>query len=276
MGALAQESHLTLAEGEGSNVSSSYNDWELAAWDSAGGDIKKIYAYDTNSFTPEKIVSFELNKNSRIIVKKYFPNAQAYLTSEEDKGNILNASEIQRLTSIPINKEPEKNLPGGIFELSLPPTTEFRADTIPFLLFGGETQPTQIRVTAAPAERKIINLQLRKQRYPLPFVLTLADFEMEQHPGTEIARSYKSHVTIEHDGIKREVLISMNHPLRYKNYTLYQASYMIDPSGREFSTLAVVKNPARLLPYISSLVTFLGLVTHFLILKIVNRNHVSA
>ena len=63
---------------------------------------------------------------------------------------------------------------------------------------------------------------------------------------------------------ERELIIFMNNPLRYKNYTFYQASYSVDARGRELSTLAVVKNSGRLLPYISCLVTFTGLVVHFL------------
>ena len=57
----------------------------------------------------------------------------------------------------------------------------------------------------------------------------------------------------------------MNEPLRFKDYTFYQASYQIDAMGREASTLAVVKNGGRLLPYIATFVTFFGLAYHFLI-----------
>jgi hypothetical protein len=49
-------------------------------------------------------------------------------------------------------------------------------------------------------------------------------------------------------------------------YTFYQASYSIDPFGQERSTLAVVKNAGRLLPYISCLMAVSGLITHFLVM----------
>ena len=87
---------------------------------------------------------------------------------------------------------------------------------------------------------------------------------MELHPNTQIARSYQSLVEVQNNEVAREVLIVMNKPLRYRDFTFYQASYAIDGLGRELSTLAVVKNSGRMLPYIASLLTFAGLALHFL------------
>ena len=127
------------------------------------------------------------------------------------------------------------------------------------LLFGGEIKPTKITY-----QGKEYFLQLRRKRMLLPFVLKLKDFKMEVHPNTQIARSYESLVEIQNNDVTREVLISMNKPLRYKNFTYYQASYTIDELGRELSTLAVVRNSGRILPYVASLLTFGGLALHFL------------
>ena len=113
---------------------------------------------------------------------------------------------------------------------------------------------------------------LRHKRYPLPLTVKLIDFMKEVHPGTDVARSYKSKVEIESNGLNRETVIFMNNPLRYKNYTFYQASYSIDAQGRESSTLAVVRNSGRVLPYIASLTTFAGLVIHFLTMAFGARN----
>ena len=63
----------------------------------------------------------------------------------------------------------------------------------------------------------------------------------------------------------------MNNPLRYKDYTVYQASYDSDTMGRQYSTLAVVKNYARVLPYIACLAVFLGLALHFLIQAFISK-----
>ena len=65
-------------------------------------------------------------------------------------------------------------------------------------------------------------------------------------------------------GYRRDVRIYMNNPLRYKDYTFYQASYDVDAAGRQYSTLAVVKNFGQLLPYVACFVVFFGLAFHFI------------
>ena len=68
---------------------------------------------------------------------------------------------------------------------------------------------------------------------------------------------------IESGGLRREALISMNRPLRFRGYTFYQSAYGEDDQHGASSTFAVVKNAGRWLPYISSALIFLGLVLHF-------------
>jgi hypothetical protein len=92
------------------------------------------------------------------------------------------------------------------------------------------------------------------------------------YPNSNIPKSYESHVTIKAEGaVDRDVVISMNKPLRFKNYTFFQSSYYIAPDGSEHTVLAVVKNAGRLLPYYSSITIFLGLVIHFLMMLLRRR-----
>ncbi len=111
----------------------------------------------------------------------------------------------------------------------------------------------------------LTDVRLTNKSFPLPIAIKLIDFMLENHPGTDTARSYKSIVEIQHDAVKRKVIISMNNPLRFKDYTFYQSSYHIDSKGHEFSTFTVVKNPWRFLPYIAAFVTSLGLALHFIL-----------
>ena len=62
----------------------------------------------------------------------------------------------------------------------------------------------------------------------------------------------------------RKILIKMNEPLRYKNYTFYQSSFIEEESG-ETSVFAVVENYGRLFPYISSIIMCFGLLLHLII-----------
>ncbi len=239
-----EESQLTLKEGEASNVSSAYRDWELSIWKKDGGE-KIITAYDAKNFKPGRILDFN-EYNFEVIVKNYYPNARP------------------DLQPIEANKEPEKNMPGGEFLVKIKNQKE-----LPLHLFGGDEMATSLQIG-----QETYQCLLRHKRTTLPLTIKLIDFMKENHPNTDIARSYKSKVEIESNGLNRETIIFMNNPLRYKNYTFYQASYSVDAQGRESSTLAVVKNSGRLLPYIASLTTFVGLVVHFLSMAFGSRNKI--
>lgn len=97
----------------------------------------------------------------------------------------------------------------------------------------------------------------------LAYTLTLKKFTHESYPGTDIPRSFSSLVELDDPahGERREALISMNRPLRYRGLTFYQASFM---PGDQVSVLQVVRNPGWELPYLSCALVALGLVFHFL------------
>ena len=247
-----KETQLTLMEGSGANTSWAYHDWELSVW-TQDGEKRQVVGIDTKKFAPGGILT--LNEfGLTVLVKDFYSNSHAYKTQDEMTNQVKNDSGIQAIKEAPRQIEPEKNFPGGIFKVK-----QQKTDFGDVLLFGGESTPTQIE-----AGSKKYFFQLRRKRLPLPFVLKLKDFKMELHPNTQIARSYQSLVEIQNNDVSREVLISMNKPLRYKDFTFYQASYAIDGLGRELSTLAVVKNSMRILPYIASLLTFAGMALHFI------------
>jgi hypothetical protein len=127
-----------------------------------------------------------------------------------------------------------------------------------------EGESTNISMTDRPVLKSL----------PLPFTIRLDHFKAEFHQGTEVAKSFESWVTITTGSLQRQVRIYMNNPLRYKDYTVYQASYDVDPSGKEHSTLAVVKNFAKPLPYIACFMVFGGLALHFLIQAFIAKRRV--
>jgi len=258
----AQESHVTLMEGEGSNISTAYHNWELSVW-TQSGNTRKVVAFDSDRFKAGEILKFD-EDDFDVIVETYYPNSEAYtMRGGNPNTTFLNASEISSIKEAKKEKEPEKNFPGGIFHVK-----KGQQELAMLILYGGETDPTILK-----NGNESYYFMLRRKRFELPFVLQLADFRMDVHPGTEVARSYESEVEIETPDSSRRTVIFMNNPLRHKDYTFYQASYSIDPFGREASTLAVVKNIGRILPYISTIVTVLGLVTHFamMFLQLLNR-----
>lgn len=106
------------------------------------------------------------------------------------------------------------------------------------------------------------SIQLRPARYYKPYSLTLLDFTHETYPGTQIPKNFSSKVNLVDPEVKdnRQVLIYMNHPLRYRGDTYYQSGFEPDNSG---TVLQVVRNPGYQAPYVACLVVSLGLIYQF-------------
>jgi hypothetical protein len=105
-------------------------------------------------------------------------------------------------------------------------------------------------------------MEMRPARYYKPYSVTLQKFTHEKYAGTEIPKNFASRVTLidpERD-VNRDVLIYMNHPLRYRGETFYQAGFQQDDSA---SILQVVHNPSFIAPYIACVIVAAGLLVQF-------------
>jgi hypothetical protein len=105
-------------------------------------------------------------------------------------------------------------------------------------------------------------LVMRQRRFYKQFALTLLDFAHDRYAGTDIPKNFSSRVRLidSERNENREVLISMNDPLRYRGFTFYQSGF---DNNDKTTILQVVKNPAMLLPYIACGLVALGLVVQF-------------
>jgi hypothetical protein len=111
---------------------------------------------------------------------------------------------------------------------------------------------------------KAYDLSFRFARYYKPYALKLLEFRHDKYVGTNKPRNFSSKVRVtdeEQPGFEREVVISMNNPLRYRGETFYQADW--NKATEKGTVLQVVKNPGWLIPYVSCVVVTLGLVVHF-------------
>jgi ResB-like family len=106
------------------------------------------------------------------------------------------------------------------------------------------------------------DLEMRPRRFYVPFSIKLLKFHHDVYPGTDMPRNFSSRILLERPdtGEKRQVLIYMNHPLRYAGQTYFQASY--DPDNRG-SILQVVHNPSWLTPYLACVIVGIGLIIQF-------------
>jgi hypothetical protein len=260
----SEESSLMLREGEGSDMSSSRHLWELAVWEAKAGD-RDIYAIDTAGFRSGETIHFH-NLNLELKIKEYYPNCNAYTANISSSGSdshpVLNSSGIQLLKETPPSGELAENIAGGVFIVN--PESRINQS---LLLYGQDNAPTRVTV-----DGRNFFFSIKRKTIPLPLYINLQDFAVKYYPNSTIPKSYESRVSIRAEqGLEREVVISMNKPLRFKNYAFFQSSYHIAPDGTEYTILAVVKNAGRLLPYYSSITIFLGMLIHFLLMLFKRR-----
>ena len=109
-----------------------------------------------------------------------------------------------------------------------------------------------------------IRFELGKKLITLPYELVLDQFKMDTDPGTNNPASYESYVTLfkGNQGSEKHH-IYMNHPLKFNNFTFYQASYFQTQQGPFGSVLSVNYDPGRPWKYLGSLLLVLGSIWHY-------------
>lgn len=119
-------------------------------------------------------------------------------------------------------------------------------------------------------------LDLRRVVWDLPFTVRLDKFQKSDHPGTMMARDFRSWVTVfdggaarDDGGTGRQVQIYMNHPLRSQEHVFFQTNWGPQPGSTMkgppwWSVFEVAKNPSDAWPKYASYVILLGLLWHFI------------
>ena len=108
-------------------------------------------------------------------------------------------------------------------------------------------------------------MSYQNRRIPVGFDLKLDKFDIQRYQGTTKAKEYASQVTVVKNDQNISGLISMNEPMKYQGYTIYQASFQEDPNTREpiASVFSINQDPGRATKYIGSLILSLGIVWLF-------------
>jgi hypothetical protein len=99
----------------------------------------------------------------------------------------------------------------------------------------------------------------------LPFSIRLNKFKLGFDPGTDKPASYASEIYCidPHNGTEEPSTISMNQPLHYRGYTVYQASYQAQPDGKYISVFSVGKDPGIWLKYGGAIILVSGIIFMF-------------
>jgi hypothetical protein len=110
-------------------------------------------------------------------------------------------------------------------------------------------------------------LDLRRVHYDLPYKVRLDEFRKKDHPGTTMARDFRSFVTVFEGDTTRTAQIYMNTPLRKDGFVFYQASYgqagTKDGEPIWYTVLEVANNPSDKWPEYACWVIAIGLLVHF-------------
>lgn len=245
----SQDGRVTLREGESAGWFESDFRWELVVREllSDGTAREHVVPFDSIGHAgPDAQVEVAVD-GAPLVVEVLEAHANC-------RPGLGSGAEAVRLVSAPRDPDAPRNIPGARFAL----TAGDGARQIAGIVWGAQSAPFAAEVGARRLE-----IDLRRERHPLPFTLTLADFRKEEHPRSGMPRSFESDVVV---GGDRKVTISMNEPLRADGLVVYQASWGPQgaaPGAELFSTFAVVRNPADSLPLVACVVIAVGLLHHF-------------
>lgn len=102
------------------------------------------------------------------------------------------------------------------------------------------------------------------RRLNLGFDLHLKKFEVQHYQGTMRAMEYSSQVEAISGDQNVQSTISMNEPLKFKGYTIYQASFQEDESGQPTaSVFSINQDPGRWVKYFGSIILSFGIIWLF-------------
>jgi hypothetical protein len=253
-----QESLLRLDEGQTKAYSESSLQTELAVIDTTDPKFDDVVAIPIQLLEERGTIQHP-RLLFRIHTTAFYPNSMLQMRSQVPSAQPSPADQgfgpQMVVTPQPITYKPdEQNMPTAVIELDGPDGTLGR-----WIVSAGLTDPQILTV-----QGHTFQLMMRPTRHYYPFSVTLLKFSHDRYPGTDIPKNFSSRVRLRTpDGsVDREVLIYMNNPLRYSGLAFYQAGF--EPNDKS-TILQVVQNPSWVLPYVSCILMFIGLVIQFAI-----------
>ncbi len=114
-------------------------------------------------------------------------------------------------------------------------------------------------------DKQSLRLSIEPRSTLMNFSLALKDFRKIDYPGTSNPASFESDVTLSDParGIRIEKTISMNKPLDYDGFRIFQSSYVQDDELGEASVFTVAKNPGMMLIYPGAVLILIGVILLF-------------
>ena len=261
---LANEANMTIDEGETVRFTEDVRVVELVIIDPSAPDLDKVLTVPVSllkkgGLIHDALLPFEIQvdayyENAQILDQKNVPSGNP----AADRGTAaqFRVGAIPRPVSSGVGRG-NSDLPVAIVTIL---DRGKKVGTWMTALYFSLTDKTEYE--RVDVEGKSYWMALRHKRSYKPYAIKLIDFRHDRYMGTNTPRNYSSQIQLidPKQNENREALIYMNHPLRYRGETFYQASFKSGDSG---TILQVVRNPGWLLPYIACTVGALGMLLHF-------------
>jgi len=253
------ESFMRLAPGETKNYSEDSRAMELALIDESDKDLDQVTAIPEARLKRGGTIESE-SLPFRIVVRHFYQNSRLQpldkavqnAAATEGAGSQLAVTEVPRATA-----ENERDLQSVVIEI-----VPMRGDTtaqspVTWLVSDQLIEPQTFNCAG-----KNWRLVMRPARYYKPYSLTLQKFTHERYAGTQIAKNFASHAVLSDPerNENRDVLIYMNHPLRYRGETFFQSGF---EEGDKATILQDVYNPSFIAPYVACVIVAAGLLFQF-------------
>jgi len=254
----AVESHMQLANGETKNYSEDTRGVELAVIDTSGGELDQVTAIPASILRSNRTVE-HWSLPFRIVVRNFYQNSRLRMLNEagKDARPIANQGPGAQIAVEPAPRATainEQDVVSAAIEI-------VPKDGSPSLGTWLVSDALGAPQTFSCAGKSWL-ITMRPARIYKPYSITLQKFTHERYPGTEIPKDFSSKVTLidPERSENRNVLIYMNHPLRYRGETFYQSGFQ---PGDQATILQVVHNPSFLAPYVACVIVAAGLLVQF-------------
>jgi len=251
-GLFAEESQMTIAEGQTVNFAEDVRELELAIVDTSGEETDRVIAVPESMLKEGKTLTDD-RLPFPVTIRDWMPNAEVRRAGPfEDNPATVGIGE----QVLPIERPRADGLETRIDHPAAYVEVGPQGDRATFLVSS--------RLVSQEIPGTDYEIALRFKRIYKPYLIHLHDLKHEQYLGTEIPKNFESVVQLvdPFNNVDRQARIYMNHPLRYGGDTLYQFQILGDD---QYTVLQVVNNPGWLIPYVSCALVGLGLVYHFVL-----------
>jgi hypothetical protein len=261
----AVESHIRLAGGDTKNYSTDSRLMELVVIDTTDPASDLVTAIPEAMLRSSRPIDYS-SLPFRLVVKNFYVNSRLQMLSQAGSNAVAVANQGPgaqiAVQSVPAASAPdERNVESVAVEIIPRQGNDKQTGAAKSLGTWLLSDALGAPQTFSYNGRNWL-IALRQARYYKPYSITLQKFSHDRYAGTDIPKNFSSRITLidPERSVNRDVLIYMNHPLRYRGETFYQAGF---DKNDQATILQVVHNPTFIAPYVACIVVALGLLTQF-------------